>query len=77
MKKKDKKPLFELQDDKLIQQLKDTKKEYLNHLMQHKIGKTKDHHLPKKKRKEIAILNTILRQKQILKHIKQKIDDQK
>jgi ribosomal protein L29 len=70
MKKKDKKPMFEKTIDKLNEQLKAAKKDFVSLLMKQKIGKLKDVHLPRKKRKEIALIRTIIRQKELISKIK-------
>lgn len=62
--------MFEKTIDKLNEQLKAAKKDFVSLLMEQKIGKLKDVHLPRKKRKEIALINTIIRQKELISKIK-------
>lgn len=66
MKAKDKKALLELSVAKLLERLKELRRERAELLMQQKIRKVKNVHEAYKKRKEIAQILTFVAEKRIL-----------
>ena len=67
MKKNEKQKLYEQTLEELKKKAEESKKELINLRMQKESGKLKDLHTYAKKRKEIAILETFIREKQLAK----------
>lgn len=65
MKKNEKKKLFEMKLGELRNRLEEERKKLAEFRMQSKVGKLKDLHAYSKKRKEIAAILTIMREKQL------------
>lgn len=65
MKKETKNKIKELKPQALKEKLNLEKQELLSLRFKHKTGKNKDLHAYAKKRKEIALIRTLIRQKQL------------
>lgn len=65
MKRKEIKEFHQKDKEELKQQIKKTMKELFNLKMEKEVGKLKNVHLIKQKKQDLAIIKTILREKEI------------
>jgi ribosomal protein L29 len=70
MKKQERQKLHRQKKNQLENRLKKTQEEAVAIRMKKGVGKQKDVHAYKKKRKEIAIIATIIREKNLLEKVK-------